>query len=65
MGPWALASVLQQLRTAAPEDPLFALSLSTHPPAQPRLDPIGAAMGQRLDKLAGQPSVPLALRLAR
>jgi hypothetical protein len=31
-------TALQQLRTATPDDPLFALSLSTHPPAQQRLD---------------------------
>jgi predicted Zn-dependent protease len=65
LDPWGLASVLQQLRTAAPEDPLFALSLSTHPPAQQRLDRIEAAVGTRLDALSAPQSVPLALRLAR
>ena len=35
------------------------------PPAQQLLDQIEAAMGNRLDAFSGQPSVPLALRLAR
>jgi hypothetical protein len=48
-----------------PTIPLFALSLSTHPPAQQRLDRIEVAMGDRLDGFAGKPPVPLALRLAR
>lgn len=63
--PYGLAAALQQLRTATPDDPLFALSLSTHPPAQQRLDRIEVAMGDRLDGFAGKPPVPLALRLAR
>jgi len=63
--PYGLAAALQQLRTATPDDPLFTLSLSTHPPAQLRLDQIELAMGTRLDGFAGKPPVPLALRLAR
>ena len=63
--PYGLAAALQQLRTATPDDPLFALSLSTHPAPQLRLDRIELAMGSRLDGYAGQPPVPLALRLAR
>ena len=63
--PYGLAAALQQLRTATPDDPLFSLSLSTHPPAQLRLDQIELAMGNRLDGFAGKPPVPLALRLAR
>jgi predicted Zn-dependent protease len=63
--PYGLAAVLQQWRTVAPDNPQFALALSTHPPAQQRLDRIELAMGQRLDALTGQPPVPLALRLAR
>lgn len=62
--PYGLVEVLQQLRTAAPDDPLFALSLSTHPPAQQRLDQIELAMGARLDTLSGKPAVPVAQRLA-
>ncbi len=63
--PYGLVTALQQLRTAAPDDPLFALSLSTHPPAQQRLDQLAQAMGERLAPLGGKPSVPLAQRLAR
>ena len=63
--PYGLAAALQQLRTAAPDDPLFALSLSTHPAPQLRLDRIEAAMGNRLDGFTGQSPVPLASRLAR
>lgn len=63
--PYGLVAVLQQLRTAAPDDALFALSLSTHPPAQLRLNQLEEAMGTRLDAYAGQPSVTLAQRMDR
>ncbi|MGE0332049.1 MAG: M48 family metalloprotease [Ramlibacter sp.] len=63
--PYGLVTALQQLRTATPDDPLFALSLSTHPPAQQRLDQLTQAMGDRLAGLGGKPPVPLAQRLAR
>ncbi|RYX88553.1 MAG: peptidase M48 [Comamonadaceae bacterium] len=63
--PYGLVSVLQQLRTAAPSDPLFALSLSTHPPAQLRLDQVELAMGNRLDRLSGKPSITVAQRMDR
>lgn len=63
--PYGLAAVLQQLRTAAPEDPLFALSLSTHPPAQVRLDQLELAMDQRLDIFVGKPPVSIPQRLAK
>ena len=62
--PYGLASVLQQLRTAVPEDPLFSLSLSTHPPAQQRLDQLAGAMGTRLDAYSGKPTVSVAHRLS-
>lgn len=62
--PYGLVSVLQQLRTAAPDNPLFALSLSTHPPAQLRLDQVEQAMGNRLDAFSGKPPVSVAQRLA-
>lgn len=62
--PYGLPAVLQQLRTQAPDDPLFTLSLATHPPAQQRLDLLAQAMGTRLDALAGKPSVSVAQRLA-
>ena len=61
--PYGLPSVLQQLRTASPSDPLFTLTLGTHPAAQQRLEQLEVAMGTRLDALAGQPSVPIATRL--
>jgi predicted Zn-dependent protease len=61
--PYGLPSVLQQLRTARADDPLFALTLGTHPPAQQRLEQLAGAMGTRLDALAGKPSVPIAQRL--
>jgi len=61
--PYGLASVLQQLRTATPDNPLFTLSLATHPPAQQRLDLLEQAMGNRLDSLSGKPSVSVAQRV--
>lgn len=62
--PYGLVAVLQQLRTAAPDDALFALSLSTHPPAQTRLNQLEQAMGTRLDAYAGQPAVTVAQRVS-
>lgn len=62
--PYGLPGVLQQLRAQAPDNPLFALSLSTHPPAQQRLELLEQAMGHRLDALSGKPSVKIAQRLA-
>lgn len=61
--PYGLVAVLQQLRTAAPDDALFALSLSTHPPAQLRLNQLELAMGTRLDAYAGQNNITIAQRL--
>lgn len=61
--PYGLASVLQQLRAATPDNPLFALTLSTHPPAQQRLERIETAMGSRFDTFAASPSVPIPRRL--
>jgi predicted Zn-dependent protease len=63
--PYGLPSVLQQLRTAAPDNALFTLTLATHPPAQDRLDQLEQAMGSRLDSLSGKPSVAWAQRLRR
>ena len=62
--PYGLPGVLQQLRTQAPDDPLFALSLSTHPPAQQRLDALAVAMGDRLDAFTARPVVGIDQRLA-
>lgn len=61
--PYGLPSVLQGLRSAAPDNQLFTLTLSTHPPAQQRLDLLEQAMGNRLDPLSGKPSVSVAQRL--
>jgi predicted Zn-dependent protease len=61
--PYGLPSVLQQLRTATPDNPLFTLTLSTHPPAQQRLEELELAMSTRLDPLSGKPSVSVAQRL--
>jgi predicted Zn-dependent protease len=61
--PYGLPAVLQQLRSAAPDNPLFTLTLGTHPPPQQRLDALETAMGSRLDALSGQPSVAIAQRL--
>lgn len=63
--PFGLPGVLQQLRTQSPDNPLFALSLSTHPPAQQRLDLLAQAMGHKLDALGGKPSVRIEQRLAQ
>jgi predicted Zn-dependent protease len=64
LDPYGLPSVLQQLRTAAPDNPLFSLSLRTHPAPQARLDRLEDAMASRLDGFSGQPRVPLSQRLA-
>lgn len=61
--PYGLPSVLQQLRTATPDNGLFTLTLSTHPPAQQRLEYLEQAMGQRLDRYSGKPSVSVAQRV--
>ena len=63
--PYGLVAVLSQLRTAAPDNPMFTLQMSTHPPAQVRLDQLEVAMGQRLDQFTGTPPMPLAPRLAK
>ena len=63
--PYGLVAVLQQLRTEAPDNPLFTLSFSTHPSAQLRLEQVELAMGQRLDEFAvKQPAVPIAQRIS-
>ena len=63
--PSGLPGVLQQLRAQSPDNPLFSLSLSTHPPAQQRLELLEQSMGHRLDALAGKPSVRIEQRLAQ
>ena len=63
--PYGLVSVLLQLRTAAPDNPMFALQLSTHPPSQMRLDQIELAMGTRLDAFSGKPAITVAQRMER
>jgi predicted Zn-dependent protease len=61
--PYGLPAVLQQLRDAAPDNPVFSLSLSTHPPAQLRIDQMALAMGTQLDALTGKPAITLAERM--
>ena len=61
--PYGLVAVLQQLRTVAPDNPVFMLSLSTHQPAQQRMDQVELAMGNRLDSLTGKPAVTVPQRL--
>jgi predicted Zn-dependent protease len=63
--PYGLPGVLQQLRSQAADNPLFALSMSTHPPAQQRLELLEQAMGRRLDALSGKPVVKVEQRLAQ
>ncbi len=62
--PYGLVVVLQNLSTASASDPNFSLTMSTHPPAQARLDYLEKAMGNRLDGLAGAPSPRVAARIA-
>ncbi|WP_296508029.1 M48 family metalloprotease [Rhodoferax sp.] len=63
--PYGLVAVLQGLRTAAPDNPMFSLQISTHPPTEVRLEQLEQAMGQRLDAFSGAPSLTIAQRLAR
>ena len=62
--PFGLPAVLEDLRTQAPDNPLFALTLSTHPPAQQRLELLEQAMGHRMDALGGKPGVAIAERIS-
>ena len=61
--PFGLVAVLQQLRSATPDNPIFSLSMSTHPAPQLRLDQLEQAMGKRLDAFAGQPPITVAERI--
>jgi beta-barrel assembly-enhancing protease len=63
--PYGLVAVLQQLRTAKPDNPVFTLALSTHPATQLRIDQLELAMGDRLDAFSGKPSLSIAQRMAR
>lgn len=63
--PYGLPGVLQQLRAESADNPLFALTFSTHPPAQQRLDLLAQAMGHRLDALSGKPVVKIGQRLGQ
>jgi predicted Zn-dependent protease len=63
--PYGLVAVLSQLRSTAPDNPMFSLQMSTHPAPQVRLDQLELAMGQRLDGFVGKPPVALAQRLAK
>ena len=61
--PYGLVSVLQQLRTVTPDNPMFTLALATHPPAQARLDQLELAMGKSLESFAGAAPVSVAQRV--
>ena len=61
--PYGLVAVLQQLRTATPDNPVFTLSLSTHPAPQAQLDQVELAMGRRLDAFTGKTAVPVQQRI--
>ncbi len=54
--PFGLAGVLQTLDSANPSDKSVALLFSTHPTPASRLERLGAAVGEKLDPYAGQPS---------
>lgn len=62
--PYGLVSVLQQLRTATPDNPAFTLALATHPPAQARLELLELAMGKNLDGFTGSAPVTVAQRMS-
>lgn len=61
--PYGLVAVLQQLRTVTPDNAAFTLTMSTHPPAQLRMDQVELAMGNRLDALSGKAAVTVVQRL--
>ncbi|CAN7525130.1 M48 family metalloprotease [Acidovorax sp. LjRoot129] len=61
--PYGLVAVLQQLRTAAPDNPMFTLALATHPPAQARLEQLEVGMGKHLDAFTGAAPVTVAQRI--
>lgn len=63
--PYGLLVVLQDLRTVSSNDPVFALTLSTHPSAQTRIDQLELAIGNRFDGFVNPPSMPLARRVGR
>jgi len=65
LDPFGLVSSLQQLRGASSSDASFALTLSTHPPAQARMDKVEAAMGRRFDKMTGGRTVTISQRVGR
>ena len=63
--PYGLLAVLQQLRSAALGDGLFALTMSTHSPAQLRLNQLELAMGNRLDADSEPAAFTIAQRMQR
>jgi predicted Zn-dependent protease len=65
LDPYGLVSSLQQLRGASSSDASFALTLSTHPPAQARMDKVEAAMGRRFDKMTSGRTVTISQRVGR
>jgi predicted Zn-dependent protease len=65
LDPYGLVAVLQNLRSVPADNPFFALSFSTHPPAQIRLDHLEWSMENRADLLSASPAVKIAQRLVR
>lgn len=63
LDPYGLVAVLQQLRTAAPDNPMFTLALATHPPAQARLEQLELAMGKNLESFSGAAPMTVAQRV--
>ena len=61
--PYGLVAVLQQLRTVLPDNAAFTLTVSTHPPAQLRMDQVELAMGNRLDALTGKVAITVPQRI--
>ncbi|RZJ56557.1 MAG: peptidase M48 [Acidovorax sp.] len=61
--PYGLVAVLQQLRTATPDNPMFTLALATHPPAQARLEQLELAMGKNLESFSGAAPMTVAQRV--
>ena len=61
--PYGLVAVLQQLRTVAPDNTAFTLTMSTHPPTQLRMDQVELAMGNRLAAFSGKAAVTVGQRM--
>lgn len=63
LDPYGLPSLLHTLASVRPDNPQYALALSTHPPTDARLDMLEQSMGTRLSALSNKPSVTITQRL--